>query len=86
MITDEAQESERGLKQDDISMRKYKPGRQIYSVSQFDQSESKWFMWGDKTTHRSVLMSLQYRTLLNTIKNGRLREAVRIEETNGEEA
>ena len=55
-----------------MSKPKYKTGERIESVSQFDQCESHWYKWNGKTTHRSVLMSLQYRTLLQTIIAGRL--------------
>ena len=58
-----------------MSKAKYKQGKQICSISQFDQCEKLWYKWNGKTTHRSVLMSLQYRTLLHTIMNGRLYEA-----------
>jgi hypothetical protein len=51
---------------------KYKQGKRICSISEFDACESTWFKWNGKTRHRSVLMSLQYRTLLNTIMSGRL--------------
>jgi len=49
---------------------KYTQGKRITSISEFDACESLWYKWNGKTTHRSVLMSLQYRTLLNLIKNG----------------
>jgi len=55
-----------------MSKSKYKQGKQIRSISEFDQCESIWYKWNGKTTHRSVLISLQYRTLLNTIIDGRL--------------
>lgn len=48
----------------------YKQGRRIQSISEFDQCESLWYKWRGKTTHRSVLISLQYRTLLNAIMQG----------------
>jgi hypothetical protein len=54
---------------------KYKAGRQICSIADFSKTYAVWFKWHGKTTHRSVLMSLQYRTLLNTIINGWLFEA-----------
>lgn len=63
-----------------MSKAKYKQGGRINTVSEFDQCESLWYKWNGKTTHRSVLMSLQYRTLLNAIINGRLYRAVRKEE------
>ena len=49
---------------------KYKQGKRICSISEFDACESTWFKWNGKTSHRSVLMSLQYRTLLGLITRG----------------
>jgi hypothetical protein len=59
---------------------KYKQGKRICSISEFDACESTWFKWNGKTSHRSVLISLQYRTLMNTINAGRLYTAELIEE------
>lgn len=59
---------------------KYTQGKQIKTINDFDQCESHWYKWNGRTTHRSVLMSLQYRTLLNAIINGRLYTAERKEE------
>ena len=56
----------------------YKKGRRIESVSDFDQCESLWYKWNEKTVHRSILISLQYRTLLNAIIGGRVFVAERI--------
>lgn len=53
-----------------MSKRKYKKGRQITSVSDFDSCESLWYIWNEKTIHRSFLISLQYRTLVNLIMRG----------------
>ena len=58
----------------------YKTGRPIKSVAAFESSESEWFKWNGKTTHRAVLISLQYRTLKLAIMNDRLYEAERIKE------
>lgn len=58
-----------------MSKAKYKTGKQIQSISQFDSCEKLLYKWNGKTTHRSFLMSLQYRTLLNAIISGRLYEA-----------
>ena len=63
-----------------MSRPKYKQGRQIHSISEFDSCESLWYKWNGRTRHRSVLMSLQYRTLLNTIIGGRLYVAEPIED------
>ena len=61
-----------------MSKSMYKKGRRIESVSDFDQCESLWYKWNEKTVHRSVLISLQYRTLLNAIIRGRVFVAERI--------
>jgi len=63
-----------------MSKPKYKTGERIESISQFDQCESNWYKWNGKTSHRSVLMSLQYRTLLQAIIAGRLYTAEKIKE------
>lgn len=53
-----------------MSKSMYRQAKRIESISEFDQCESLWYKWNGKTTHRSVLISLQYRTLLNAIING----------------
>ena len=53
-----------------MSKSMYKQGKRIESISEFDQCESRWYKWNGKTVHRSVLMSLQYRTLLGAIIRG----------------
>lgn len=58
-----------------MSKAKYKQGKQICSIKHFEDSQSNWFKWNGKTVHRSVLMSLQYRTLLSFITGGKLYEA-----------
>ena len=60
-----------------MSKSKYTQGRRIETISDFDQCESLWYKWNGKTTHRSVLISLQYRTLLNAIIAGRIYVAER---------
>lgn len=59
---------------------KYFQGKQICTMSEFDQCEKKWYILylsNKKTVHRSMLISQQYRTLLNWIIQGRLFEAER---------
>ena len=68
-----------------MSKARYKPGRKINSISEFDSCESLWYKWNGRTRHRSVLISLQYRTLLNTIISGRLYTAELIDKTESEE-
>lgn len=55
-----------------MSKARYKQGKQIRSMQEFVTCRSLWYKWNGKTSHRSVLISLQYRTLLNTIIDGRL--------------
>lgn len=50
----------------------YKQGKQIKSIADFDQCESTFYKWNGKTVHRSVLISLQYRTLMLAIMRGQL--------------
>jgi hypothetical protein len=58
-----------------MSKARYERGEQIISIAQFEASKSQWFKWRGKTTHRSWLMSLQYRTLKRVIDGGDLYEA-----------
>ena len=55
-----------------MSKAKYKQGKRICSISEFDNCQSTWYKWNGRTRHRSVLISLQYRTLSDTIRAGRL--------------
>lgn len=55
-----------------MSKAKYRKGKKICSVSEFDTCESNWYKFNGKTTHRAFLISLQYRTLSDIIKCGRL--------------
>lgn len=69
-----------------MSEKKYKRGKPIRSISEFDQSESKWFIvyfgrTNPQTKHRSFLISWQYRTLLDFINKGFVFEAERKDET-----
>ena len=68
-----------------MSKARYKQGRKINSISEFDSCESLWYKWNGRTRHRSVLISLQYRTLLNTIISGRLYTAELIDKAESEE-
>lgn len=62
-----------------MSKSKYIQGKKIETISDFDNCESLWYKWNGKTRHRSVLMSLQYRTLFDAIINGRVYVAERKE-------
>ncbi len=68
-----------------VALRKYKRGKQICTVSDFDQSSSRFYVvyfgsCNPQTKHRSFLISWQYRTLLNFIEKGWVFEAERKEE------
>lgn len=60
-----------------MSKSMYTRGRRIKSISDFDQCESLWYKWNGRTTHKAVLISLQYRTLLKFIMAGRIYVAER---------
>lgn len=68
-----------------MSKSKYKQGRKICSISEFDKCESIWYKWNGKTTHRSVLISLQYRTLMWAIIRGDIYTAELIDKDSGKE-
>lgn len=83
----ETKEEERGKTQarrikegDRMSEAKYKQGKQICSVAEFEKSERLYFRvkFGDKflTRHRGFLISWQYRTLKNFINRGWVFEAI----------
>lgn len=65
-----------------MTLPKYKFGKQIRSISEFDQSECKLYRvkFGKcyRTIHRSFLISWQYRTLLIWIERGWVYEAENI--------
>ena len=62
---------------------KYKQGKKIHSVGDFERSSCFFFkvQFGNrfKTIHRSFLISWQYRTLKRFIDNGWVYEANEIE-------
>ena len=67
-----------------MSKPKYKRGKKINSISEFDACPKLFYKWRDKTVHRSVLISLQYRTLLNAIISGTIWTAELIDEMEDE--
>lgn len=56
--------------------RKFEKGALITSIGQFAAIGGQWFILGDSPKHRSFLESMQYRTLANLIRAGRLYEAL----------
>lgn len=63
-----------------MSKRKYKKGRQIESVADFETCKAEFFAWQGNTKHRSIFEHWQYCTLKNSIDNGHLFVAEKIEE------
>lgn len=65
-----------------MTLPKYKFGKQIRSITEFDQSECLFYRvkFGKyyRTIHRSFLISWQYRTLLIWIERGWIYEAEEI--------
>lgn len=66
-----------------MSKSKYKQGKQIYSVFDFEKSDCTYFKvkFGNRiqTKHRGFLISWQYRTLKQFIDGGRVFEAERMD-------
>lgn len=56
--------------------RKFEKGALITSVGQFAAIGGQWFILVDRPKHRSFLESMQYRTLANLIRAGRIYEAL----------
>lgn len=59
-----------------MAKRKFEKGALITSVGQFAATGGQWFILGDRPKHRSFVESMQYRTLANLIRVGRLYEAL----------
>ena len=63
-----------------MSKPKYKIGKKIESVADFEKSTCTFFKVRTKTTHRAWIESWQYRILKESIKRGILFETELIEE------
>ena len=59
-----------------MSKSKYKIGKKIETVADFEKSTFTFFKIGIKTYHRGWLESFQYRVLKNYISSGNVHEAV----------
>lgn len=62
-----------------MSKPKYKIGKKIESVAEFEKSTCTFFKVGTKTTHIAWIESWQYRLLKEAIKKGILFETESIE-------
>jgi hypothetical protein len=65
-----------------MSKPKYKIGKKIETVADFEKSTCTFFKVGTKTTHRAWIESWQYRLLKVAIKRGILYETESIEKEN----
>ena len=70
-----------------MSKPKYKRGKPIKTVADFEKSSSTWFrvLFGmeERTKHRSFLISWQYHTLDMFIRAGRVFEADPADDNDG---
>ena len=72
-----------------MTKRKYKRGKLIASMADFEKSKSSWYkVWfggeqAERTRHRGFLESWQYHTLDIFIRAKRVFEAVPVDENGG---
>ena len=63
-----------------MSKPKYKVGKQVSSIAEFDATSNLYFKWRGRTIHRAALESMQYRVLRGIIEAGYVYVADPIEE------
>jgi len=63
------------------SRRKYKRGKRIWTIEQFDKCS--FIYWHNQIKHVEFVKSWQYRIVLKAINNGWFYEAIKKEELNG---
>lgn len=61
-------------------MKKWKQGKKIKSMAQYEKSNATIFIVNGKAYHIGWIESWQYRVLKDAIRNGRVYEAVRRKE------
>lgn len=59
-----------------MSKRIYKKGARVSSVGMFEALGTQWFILNGKTTHRSVIENMTYRTIAGFVRRGQLHEAL----------
>lgn len=59
-----------------MSKPKYRNGARVSSVGMFEALGTQWFILNGKTTHRSVIENMTYRTLSGFIRRGQVFAAV----------
>ena len=55
---------------------KYCKGAIVRSVGMFEALGTQWFILNGKTTHRSVIENMTYRTIAGFVRRGQLHEAL----------
>lgn len=60
-----------------MSKPKYRKGARVSSVGMFEALGTQWFILNGKTTHRSVIENMTYRTISGFVRRGQLHEALR---------
>lgn len=59
-----------------MSKPKYRKGAMVSSIGMFEALGTQWFILNGKTTHRSVIENMTYRTLAGFVRQGLLYEAL----------
>lgn len=62
-----------------MSKQKYRKGARVNSVGMFEALGTQWFILNGKTTHRSVIENMTYRTISGFVRRGQLHEALRVD-------
>lgn len=62
-----------------MSKPKYRKGARISSVGMFEALGTQWFILNGKTTHRSVIENMTYRTIAGFVRWGQLHEELRVD-------
>lgn len=58
---------------------KYRKGARVSSIGMFEALGTQWFILNGKTTHRSVIENMTYRTIAGFVRLGQLHEALRVD-------
>ena len=58
---------------------KYRKGAKVSSIGMFEALGTQRFILNGKTTHRSVIENMTYRTIAGFVRRGQLHEALRVD-------
>ena len=62
-----------------MSKPKYRKGARVSSIGMFEALGTQWFILNGKTTHRSVIENMTYRTIAGFVRRGKLHEALPVD-------